>query len=206
MSCRSSWAHLPGYKLPRPRLWGSAESAACCRRAPRLRGAGRLRLLPIWGHCLSLPEGHLPPASHCPLAVSCWPKPRPAFSLFISLLVVAPGRTQGAGILLRSSPALESLASSPWTLPSPQCQPQHTRCVHGRTTHWAGPRVTLVPLLALAQAPPLHQPSPTLHESEPDGNEAGVLHGHSRDIFREPGDKRTSSALTLQGRVTEVCL
>lgn len=65
--------------------------------APGLRGAGQLRLLPIWGHCLSLPEGRPLPASHCPLAVSCWPKPWPASSFFISLLVAAPGRTQEAG-------------------------------------------------------------------------------------------------------------
>lgn len=74
-----------------------AETAACCPGGPRTRGAGQLRLLPIWGHCLSLPQGCPPLASHGPLAVSCWPEPWPASSLFISLLVAAPGRTQEAG-------------------------------------------------------------------------------------------------------------
>lgn len=84
---------------------------------------------------MSLPQGYPPLASHCPLAVSCWPEPWPASSLFISLLVAAPGRTQEVGEggweLARCSPALEPLASSPWTPPSLESQPHmHTHvCV-----------------------------------------------------------------------------
>lgn len=118
------WARLPGPSPPRLRHLAERRPAAA--EAPGPGGAGRLRLLPIWGLCLSLPEGRPPPASHCPLAVACWPKPRPASSLFISLLVAARGRTRGAGGgagigLLYSS--LEPLASSPWTPPSPHTLP-----------------------------------------------------------------------------------
>lgn len=91
---------------------GVSGGAARRRRGPRTRGGGALRLLPIWGHCLSLPRGHPPPASHCPLPGSCCPA-RPASELFISLLVAAPGRTQ------RAAKGPGWLAAHPaWTLPA----------------------------------------------------------------------------------------
>lgn len=165
--------------------------------APGPRRAGRLRLLPIWGHCLSLPEGHPPPASHCPLAVSCWPKPWPASSLFISLLVAAPGRTQwagkGAGIGLALLQPWSPWPAHPGLFPAQCLSLTCTHAVHVEGAPcWAGPLAAPVTLLALAQAPeekwggeghsclpsPL-QNSPSLCESGPDANEAGVPRSHS---------------------------
>lgn len=156
--------------------------------APGPRGAGQLRLLPIWGHCLSLPEGRPLPASHCPLAVSCWPKPWPASSLFISLLVAAPGRTQEAGEGPGSRLALLQ-PWSPWSVRpglfpawSVSLTRAHGVCVEG-AARWAGPRLHWQPL-ALAETPekkwggeghsclpfPL-QNSPSLYDSGPDEKE-----------------------------------
>lgn len=122
---RGSACSASGVQLPRLRV----QARECCllHRAPGLRGRDGSVCFPYGDIVCPCLRGHLPPASHCPFAVSCWSKPQPASSLFISLLVVAPGRTQES---VSISPDLKPL--SPLTLGSSQSRVSslaHSVCV-----------------------------------------------------------------------------